>query len=100
MDEEKDQAAELRKLISEVDTHNDKMAPNEGENKEEHQSIDILNLPPRKEVHNKKKSRIHIKMSRSILRLIVVLFLVAVVILGVMYLFKNNLLNLTLTFIG
>jgi len=95
---DEDQATELRKLISEVDIK--AVQPKESIDKEKEQEsypqIDILNLPPRKEVHGKKKSRVHFKLSRSILRLIFVLLLAMAVIIGVIYLFENGLLEFTL----
>ncbi|MBU5466290.1 hypothetical protein KQI49_05515 [Virgibacillus sp. MSJ-26] len=94
---DEDQATELRKLISEVEAKDDVKNPTNEERKQEpRRQIDILDLPPRKEIHSKKKSRVHFKLNRSVLRLIVVFLLVAAVIVGVIYLFENDLLQLAL----
>jgi len=94
---DEDQATELRKLISEVETKDDVKNPaNEEQKQEPRRQIDVLDLPPRKEIHSKKKSRVHFKLNRSVLRLIVVFLLVVAVIVGVIYLFENDLLQLAL----
>jgi predicted DNA binding CopG/RHH family protein len=43
--------------------------------------IDVLNLPPRKEVHNKKNKRIKVKISSPLIRFIFVILLLSVLIL-------------------
>lgn len=96
VDGEKDQATELRKLISEVETHDVKKTANEERDRENDRPIDVLDLPPRKEVHSKNRSRMHLKLSNSILRLITVFIFVIAVIIGVIYLFENDLLEFTL----
>src|SRR5699024_9784655 len=86
-----------RKLISEFKAQDDVKNPtNEEQKQEPRRQIDVLDLPPRKEIHSKNKSRVHFKLNRSILRLFVVFLLVVAVIVGVIYLFENNLLQLAL----
>lgn len=47
--------------------------------------VDVLNLPPRKEVHSKNKQRTHIKMSKPLLRFLFVFILLLGVLIGVYF---------------
>ncbi|GAB3791757.1 hypothetical protein [Virgibacillus kimchii] len=84
-----DQAEELRRLVYDVEQ--------EGEGKDEHDTdqemetreIDILNLPPRKEVHGKKQGRVKLKTSTSFKRLLFVIF-VMMIILFIIYFFYSD----------
>lgn len=73
---EKDQANELRSLVKDIEEGN----TNDKELLADHHinEIDVLNLPPRKEVHTK-NTRTKIKLSKPLLRL---LFTVVIVIAG------------------
>ncbi|WP_026906581.1 hypothetical protein [Paucisalibacillus globulus] len=89
-----DQAKELRELLQEVNNHNvEEKKPgfdneqnlimnDEALNQEEYdeKTMDVLNLPPRKEVHSQKKNRTHVKLSRPFIRLIIVVVLLLTVI--------------------
>jgi len=92
MDEEQDQASELRKLINEVEVPDTEKARKKEKNERE---IDILNLPPRKDVHHSKKSKTRMKLNSPVLRLIFVILLMIVVIAGTIYLFVNDGLEFT-----
>ena len=92
MDEEQDQASELRKLINKVEVPDTEKTREKKENERE---IDILNLPPRKEIHHSKKSKTRIKLNSPVLRLIFVIVLMMVVIAGAIYLFVNDGLKFT-----
>jgi hypothetical protein len=46
--------------------------------------INVLNLPPRKEVHGQKKKRAHIKLRKPFIRLAIVIVLVIIVV-GILF---------------
>ena len=73
---EEDQANELRSLLQDIEegTENDK----EPFADQMINEIDVLNLPPRKEVHTKNK-RVKLKMSKPFLRF---LFTIIIVLTG------------------
>lgn len=76
-----DQAAELKNLL---DNHieNQKEINKEDENVKT--DIDILDLPPRREIHTDSK-RAHIKINKPLLRFLFVLLLLTIIILGAYY---------------
>lgn len=105
--ERDDQATELRKLFNEVqgkdtnDLQMEKSTNNTFENvsvalSEPTRTIDILNLPPRKEVHDNKKRRTRLKVSRPFARLSIVIILLIVVTFAVYYLWSEELIQLSL----
>ncbi|MFD2630713.1 hypothetical protein [Oceanobacillus kapialis] len=82
-----DQADELRKIFLELE-HSDAPDPAEKEVYESHpreDEIDLLNLPPRKEIHNKSQKRAKLKFSRSLLRLTIVIVLILCILAGVYF---------------
>lgn len=102
-----DQAAELRKLFNEVQgiSTNDlkeeqkpeaetKIESNESF--ESNRKIDILDLPPRKEVHSNSKNRTKLKMSRPFLRFSIFILILILVIFAVFYVWGNELIQLPL----
>ncbi|WP_099158390.1 hypothetical protein [Virgibacillus ndiopensis] len=95
-----DQASELRKLVNEVQQEelvestetNDFTEENEIKT-EETREVDILNLPPRKEVHSKNNTRAHVKMSKPFMRLVLVIVIILAVLFGLYYVWGEELLN-------
>lgn len=87
IDEKSDQNEDLLTLINEVDQEA-RIADQEDD--EHNRDIDILNLPPRKEVHSTKKSKTHFKISRPMLRLILISVVIIVIIAGVVYLMETE----------
>jgi hypothetical protein len=89
---ERDQAEELRRLVYDVQS-------NQGENMEvdrpdndletEEREIDILNLPPRKEVHGKNQHRVKLKTSNSLKRFLLVI-IILMIVLGTIYYFYGE----------
>lgn len=78
---ERDQDKEIMDLLSGIDNPEKTPEPTKQEindKSDNEQKIDILNLPPRKEVHNKKSKHIKIKFTRPYIRLVVVVLLIAV----------------------
>lgn len=72
---------------------NEKNQPANNDTKTQHSTqnqeprdIDILNLPPRSEVHKKDGLGFHFKINHSLLRLLIVILLLVVLILGVVVL--------------
>ncbi|MFA1820683.1 hypothetical protein ACDX78_10950 [Virgibacillus oceani] len=93
---ERDQAEELRRLVYDVQS-------NQGENAEyiqhdkhlktEKREIDILNLPPRKEVHAKKQHRVRLKTSNSFKRFLLVIIILIIVLGSIFYFFNEELIQ-------
>ncbi|MFC4557414.1 hypothetical protein ACFO3D_04225 [Virgibacillus kekensis] len=91
-----DQAEELRKLFNEVESQGEDNRPliEDTEIKEEgkqDRDVDILNLPPRKEVHGGKNTGTRFKVSRASLRLVTVIVILFLVIAGAYYLWGPEL---------
>lgn len=100
--ERDDQAAELRKLVNEVegkettDLHTEKKLNSADENdpvalNEPTREIDILNLPPRKEIHSNTLRRTRVKVSRPFARFGMVIIVLAIIIFVVYYLWSEEL---------
>ena len=93
-DKNNNQTDELRELFLETEK-------NTAENSEGEQSayqvdlreIDILNLPPRKEVHTS-NSRTKLKVSRPFLRLLFISLLVIIILVVSYFLFDGELVTL------
>lgn len=87
IDEKSDQNEDLLTLINEVDQQG-KTANQEDD--EHDRDIDILNLPPRKEVHSINKSRTHFKISRPMLRLVLITLVIIIIVASVVYLMETE----------
>ncbi|HLQ71504.1 MAG TPA: hypothetical protein VK142_06850 [Bacillota bacterium] len=88
---------ELEKLLSEVvpkESSNDGQAEEPEKEADTTQKIDVLNLPPRKEVHGGKAKRMKIKVTKPYFRLIIVVFLIIILFAGGFYLWGEDLVNL------
>lgn len=96
--EYKDQAEDLRSLFDEVQAASEKHSLPDHDDKESaempEREVDILNLPPRKEVHSVKQGRTHVKFSSALLRLIFVIVSIVLVIGGSFILFGDELVNI------
>ena len=85
--EQQDQATPLKKIFEEVQQTDNETEPDQevesyqtfSEPKTERE-MDVLNLPPRKEVHGKNQSRAKLKFHAPFMRLV----LVVIVLIGVM----------------
>lgn len=90
-----DQAEQLKKLLAEVDQKEEEQLVHDNENQEIDKvaasdplipKIDVLNLPPRKEIHGNGKNRTRLKIGRPFLRfLVVTLIFILVVISAYIY---------------
>lgn len=90
-----DQANELRMLFNEVEQGNE----NRDETVDEHEmiddnaklrTIDVLNLPPRKEIHMNNK-RTKLRLSRPFIRFVFISLLVIAILIGALYLWDGEL---------
>lgn len=90
-----DQANELRSLFNEVENadSNNTDASLANEDESSIRKIDILNLPPRKEIHTNNK-RAKLKLSKPFLRLIFISLLVIAILIGALYLWDGELTSL------
>ncbi|AIF45444.1 hypothetical protein [Virgibacillus sp. SK37] len=80
----KDQATELRKLVTD-DENSIGVAEEENAEDSETTKIDLLNLPPRKQVHTSKKST-RVKISKALIRFIIVFLALTFLVLIAYYL--------------
>jgi hypothetical protein len=89
--ERNDQAKELRELLQDVNNNSLKVKDRsikqhvmeEGKENQvtnDEKMVNVLNLPPRKEIHSQKRNRTHVKLSKPFLRLFVVLLLLLIVL--------------------
>lgn len=100
--ERDDQAATLKKLVDEVEEGAapaaerapDEQMENKQAGKMESRQVDILNLPPRKEVHSSGNKRTHVKISRPFIRLLIVIIVIIGILAGLYYVWGEELLNL------
>lgn len=87
--EEHHQAAKLQELFSEINHHEttynsdniEKVVPKETKKQE----IDILNLPPRSEVHGKKMTKMRWKIRSPFIRFLFVILLAIILLVGAYY---------------
>lgn len=95
--ENDDQAEELRKLFNEVQEESEQSIPEEEIEEESHEvdeegrDVDILELPPRREVHRITNKRTRVKISRASLRLIFVVITFLVLVGGAYYIWGQEL---------
>ncbi|PAV29522.1 hypothetical protein CIL05_11700 [Virgibacillus profundi] len=101
-DQHENQATELRKLLDEVqqgekEVQEQQITEAEAESEaemEQVRDIDILNLPPRKEVHGKMLKRTHIKISIPLLRLLFVIILLLGIGVGAYYFYGEEMIDM------
>jgi hypothetical protein len=82
-----DQAKELRSILNELHSQSDDNSDEriEVEHEDEQKEINVLDLPPRKEVHGQKKRRAHVKLSKPLIRLVVVAVLLIIILIMLLY---------------
>jgi predicted nucleotidyltransferase len=82
--EKEEQAETLRRLVYDA-------AQDDGTEREhtakETRDIDILNLPPRKEVHGKKQGRVRLKTSTYLKRFLIVVFALMIILLTIYFVY-------------
>ncbi|RYG73630.1 hypothetical protein EU245_05895 [Lentibacillus lipolyticus] len=97
--EQNDQAKELRDLIDEVEGTNGKHEHQQAEEASgsggtRQQKVDILDLPPRRDVHTGNNKGIKLKISRASLRLLSVIIVLLVLFGTAFYFWEEELLEL------
>ncbi|MFD2762255.1 hypothetical protein ACFSUO_14950 [Lentibacillus juripiscarius] len=97
--EQDDQAKDLRELLNEVEGTNEEGDSRRTEESGEigesaREKVDILDLPPRREVRTGNHKGIRLKMSRASLRLLTVIIVLLVLLGGAFYLWGEELLEL------
>ncbi|HLR66348.1 hypothetical protein [Virgibacillus alimentarius] len=90
-----DQETDLKKLVNEIQ-HEEKQDEHEQplpeiNEPEEFKKIDVLNLPPRKEVHNQTQWT-HVKLRKPFGRLIAVIILLLIITLSAYFLWREDVL--------
>ncbi|MFD1336359.1 hypothetical protein ACFQ4N_12415 [Oceanobacillus iheyensis] len=87
----KDQADDLRKAVDELnDSSNQEFNSDSIQtSKQKEMEMDILNLPPRKDVHDNSK-RMRIKLNFSLLRLIMVIIILSLLVSGILWIVDSN----------
>ncbi|MEW9674690.1 hypothetical protein ABRT01_00620 [Lentibacillus sp. L22] len=90
---------ELKKLVEEItdgkDTSTNRTSADEQMDKKQMvpsqtREMDILNLPPRKEVHGKTNQRIRWQVSGPLVRLLLVIIIIIAVLAGLYYVGEGN----------
>lgn len=79
--EQNDQAYELRTLMEQIDQTaqiEDEASNRDYRNNEEH--VSVLDLPPRSQVHDNKKTRFKWKISFPLVRLLFVVFIIIIIL--------------------
>lgn len=89
--EETDQVEQLRRILAEVehgersrtsDTIDQQLEDEQDNLTSVTPKIDVLNLPPRKEVHGKVKNRTRLRIGQPFLRLLIVILILIIIALG------------------
>ncbi|HLQ73733.1 MAG TPA: hypothetical protein VK125_05830 [Bacillota bacterium] len=86
-----DQASDLKQMFDEINQNERKDETVDSSKERERNQIDILNLPPRKEVHSN-NTTFKITINRSLLRMVFVVIIL--VVLLVFYLWEDEVLEL------
>lgn len=90
----KNNADSLEDLVRELEGENQHAKEtNEASKIEEMPKIDVLNLPPRKEVHRQKKKKFSLKINRPSIRLFFVIIMAILVCLLVLYMWEEDLID-------
>ena len=93
-----DPTDELKKLLSDVETNgvsnNVQSNDDADEEAENPQVIDVLNLPPRKEVHSGRTKHMRIKVTKPYVRLIIVVLLIIILFAGGFYVWGDDLIKI------
>lgn len=86
-----DQASDLKQMFDEINKNGNKVIEEKEEVERDPDQIDILNLPPRKEVHSK-NTTFKITINRSLLRIVFVALILTLFL--VFYLWEEEVIEL------
>ena len=94
-----DQAEHLKELFNEIEhSEREEVSTQDGLHAEPENvqvlKIDILNLPPRKEIHSMNNNRTRLKLGKPLIRLLLVIVVLIVIIIGSYYLWDEQLIQL------
>ncbi len=94
MNQDSNKENELRSLFEELEKGNEKKTihteTNTDKNTETKREVDILNLPPRKEIHSA-NAGMHFRVNKPLFRFLFVLFLLIIILIGAYYFWDNEL---------
>lgn len=76
----KDQAEFLREQMEAINSHQQDNQQTESIIDDHYEEIDVLNLPPRRQVHDDQKAKIKWRVSLALIRLIVILLFVVMIL--------------------
>ncbi|WP_077299638.1 hypothetical protein [Virgibacillus pantothenticus] len=88
-----DQATQLRQMVQEVSETENSADELERDDKDLEMDTDILNLPPRKEVHRHKKQSTRLKIGHPLQRLLFIILLLVLIIAGAYFFIGEELLS-------
>lgn len=85
-----DQATGLKELFNEIqqgEAQQEELEKNEDTdvNLTATHKIDVLNLPPRKEIHSNKKQRVRMRLTKPLIRLMFVTIIIACIVGGMLW---------------
>lgn len=96
--EEKNQAEKLQQLFTEITSHEKEIeqerkvvSKKQLDEKTTYEEIDVLNLPPRSEVHKKIKWRFSVRFSAPIVRFIFFFLILIIVIFVILFFYYDGL---------
>jgi len=95
VNEQAKQSDELKKLVEQVEKGDPAPETKSVDQTTEQAAtieIDVLNLPPRKEIHDSKR-RTHVKISAPFIRLLIVILIIVVVMGGLYYMWEADMLD-------
>lgn len=82
----KDQAELLREQMEAINHHEQETEEIEPITDHHNDDIDVLNLPPRKQVHDEKKAKLQLRINTAFVRFItIVIFIIAILIFSYKY---------------
>lgn len=95
------QAAKLEQLFEDINNNQTetKKTNDTSDTNEEHdikQTVDILNLPPRREIHKNKNRRTRLKVKKPFIRIAIVIFVLVGILGFAYYLYMNEWLLFTI----
>lgn len=91
------QAIQLKKMFDEVQASGSNQTSETNDpvgNTDQFVKIDVLNLPPRKDVHTNHKRRTRVKIGQPFIRFFVVIILFIISVAGAYYLWGEELITL------
>lgn len=95
--EYEDQAEHLKRLFNEVqqgEMKPEKVSDESDTAQEPTLKIDVLNLPPRKEVHGNHNNRARVKLGKPFLRFLSVIIILVALVIGAYFIWGEELIDI------